>query len=117
MIFQILEYSCHGWWEDEGVSYLVTSPVSRATSRVTRYCFIFKEEPSVQSPVLTTTSFSLASHSSEPQLSFQKVILISTSEESCRRDIAPGIEGRIAFNVTGRGMCFFFWVMGIKSTF
>ncbi|CAG7824586.1 unnamed protein product [Allacma fusca] len=107
---RIAEYSCHGWWEEMGVSYLITSPLSGSR----RFCFIFRENP--QSKELGQSEkyrqspnhfFEDATFSSEsPESSdFGRVIMFSSMADSCHRNLRLGVEGSFAFNVTSQGRC------------
>nr|CAD7394572.1 unnamed protein product [Timema cristinae] len=67
-------YSCHGRWEDNGIHYLITTPLSRSSHGARRYCFMYREQ--------------------------EGVVHFSSSSDSCQRNISPGIGGALAFNVT-----------------
>jgi hypothetical protein len=71
-------YSCHGRWEDNGTNYLITTPLSRSSRGPRRYCFMYREAQ-------------------------DGVVHFSSSSDSCRRNISPGIGGAMAFNVTSTG--------------
>jgi len=71
-------YSCHGRWEDNGTHYLITTPLSRSSRGPRRYCFMYREAQ-------------------------DGVVHFSSSSDSCRRNISPGIGGSMAFNVTSTG--------------
>lgn len=71
-------YSCHGRWEDNGTHYLITTPLSRSSRGPRRYCFMYREAQ-------------------------DGVVHFSSSSDSCRRNISPGIGGVMAFNVTSTG--------------
>jgi hypothetical protein len=71
-------YSCHGRWEDNGTHYLITTPLSRSSRGPRRYCFMYREAQ-------------------------DGVVHFSSSSDSCRRNISPGIGGAMAFNVTSTG--------------
>ncbi|XP_021915227.1 uncharacterized protein LOC110827676 isoform X3 [Zootermopsis nevadensis] len=73
-------YSCHGRWEDNGTHYLITTPLSRSSRGPRRYCFMYREAQ-------------------------DGVVHFSSSSDSCRRNISPGISGVMAFNVTSTGQC------------
>ncbi|XP_033607260.1 uncharacterized protein LOC111864295 [Cryptotermes secundus] len=73
-------YSCHGRWEDNGTHYLITTPLSRSSRGPRRYCFMYREAQ-------------------------DGVVHFSSSSDSCRRNISPGIGGVMAFNVTSTGQC------------
>lgn len=72
-----IAYTCHGSWEEDGTKYLIASPMSRSSNSARRYCFIY-----------TQTEGGLR---------------VSSSSESCRRNISPGIGGSWAFNLTVDG--------------
>jgi hypothetical protein len=116
-----------------GVSYLITTPLSRASTGARRYCFVFREtlEPnpnrltmrsgksssssrysssnddssSMSQSSLDGSSISVngggALEDSEPE--FKRILHFSSIADSCRRNVAPGIEGALAFNVTTYG--------------
>lgn len=42
-MFFILAYTCHGGWYENGVSFVVTTPVTRDSTAARRYCFMSKE--------------------------------------------------------------------------
>lgn len=131
------EYACHGWWwEENGYSYLIATPLSRASTGARRYCFVFRETlepqqdklrgnglrksgkvrsssllgfPSGSSGGSRSSSDDSSSSSlvdvnpeySEPE--FKRILHFSSIADSCRRNVAPGIEGNLAFNVTSHG--------------
>ena len=37
----------------------------------------------------------------------KRILHFSSIADSCRRDVVPGVEGRLAFNVTSHGKLFF----------
>ncbi|XP_066142467.1 uncharacterized protein aus isoform X1 [Euwallacea fornicatus] len=74
----ITAYSCHARWEENGTSFLITTPISR-THGGKKFCFMYKETAP------NTVSFSSSSY--------------------CNRMIMPGITGDLVFNVTNRGQC------------
>ncbi|XP_065156032.1 uncharacterized protein aus [Atheta coriaria] len=77
----ISTYSCHGRWEENGTSYLITTPLSRASHSARTYCFIYKEARGTD------------------------VVMFSTSNDSCDRRVRPGITGELVFNVSSIGKC------------
>lgn len=123
------EYSCHGWWEEMGVSYLITTPLSRASTGARRYCFVFRETlepqqdnlrqqqrlkksnvvksssllgyPSGSADDSSSSSLDVNPEYSEPE--FKRILHFSSIADSCRRNVAPGIQGDLAFNVTSHG--------------
>ncbi|XP_050310144.1 uncharacterized protein LOC126746083 [Anthonomus grandis grandis] len=74
----ITAYSCHGRWEENGTSFLITSPISRAHGSK-KFCFMYKE--------ISTN------------------LVAFSSSSNCNRMIRPGITGELIFNVTNRGRC------------
>ncbi|XP_019771742.1 uncharacterized protein LOC109545465 isoform X2 [Dendroctonus ponderosae] len=74
----ITAYSCHGRWEENGTSFLITTPISRAHG-ARKFCFMYKELG-------------------------PNVVAFSTSSY-CNRLIQPGITGDLIFNLTNRGKC------------
>jgi hypothetical protein len=119
------EYSCHGFWEESGVSYLITTPLSRASTGARRYCFVFREtlEPlQTQGKVSSSRIISSSSedhHHNPSSLSgeetgpeFKRILHFSSIADSCRRNVSPGIEGALAFNVTSHGELSFVWQLG-----
>ncbi|XP_046400399.1 uncharacterized protein LOC124166762 [Ischnura elegans] len=79
----ISAYSCHGRWEDNGTHFLITTPLSRSSHGARRLCFIYREGGP----------------------SSGGVVHFSSSPDSCRRNVLPGVEGALAFNVTSIGQC------------
>ena len=85
LCFCVTAYTCHGNWEEGGTRYLIASPSTSGSrspgsaSAARRYCFIY-----------TQTDGELR---------------VSSSLESCRRNISPGISGSWAFNLTANGHC------------
>ncbi|KAG8233725.1 hypothetical protein J437_LFUL013222 [Ladona fulva] len=79
----ISAYSCHGGWEDNGTHFLITTPLSRTSHGARRLCFIYREGGPGSGGV----------------------IHFSSSPDSCRRNVLPGVEGALAFNVTNVGQC------------
>lgn len=76
----ISSYSCHGQWEENGINYLITTPLSRSSYGARRYCFIYREH-------------------------VPGTVLFSTSPDNCERSVNPGISGELIFNVTNTGKC------------
>ncbi|OXA40598.1 uncharacterized protein LOC110860671 [Folsomia candida] len=112
------EYACHGWWEEMGVSYLITTPLSRASTGARRYCFVFRETLEPQQNRLTLTKPRTSGGGDDPSSGggggsdgedsapeFKRILHFSSIADSCRRNVAPGIEGALAFNVTSHGRC------------
>lgn len=107
-MWMLAEYTCHGWWEEMGVSYLITSPLTRQSSGGRRSCFMFRENPEGrargekyrQSSIFDETGFSSESPDSSD---YGRFIQFSTSTQSCHRHLKIGSEGTLAFNVTSQG--------------
>lgn len=119
------EFSCHGWWEEKGISYLITTPLSRSSSGASRYCFIFREIPSLSSlesksrgvgggvgkPVQQKLKLSRGYLDEEEEVDVSedddtdlgRVLQFSSIADSCRRGVAPGVEGFLAFNISSNG--------------
>lgn len=92
-------YACYGSWEEDGISYLITSPgnnPSRKQPETSKYCFIFQLSNQLQSAVIEG---GLGKAAGPPVLRMSKVT------ESCDRMIKPGIDGGWAFNFTINGTC------------
>ncbi|CAG9815224.1 unnamed protein product [Phaedon cochleariae] len=89
-------YSCHGSWEENGISYVITTPVSRKSTDNLRYCFIYTLAPETDAGVLEG---SLGKGVGPP------VLRLSGVSESCHRTVVPGVTGNWAFNFTRNGTC------------
>lgn len=89
-------YSCHGSWEEDGVSYVISTPVARKSTDALKYCFIYTLANQPQSAVIEG---GLGKNVGPP------VLRLSASAESCHRHIKPGISGSWAFNFTSNGTC------------
>ncbi|XP_077285540.1 uncharacterized protein LOC143910818 [Arctopsyche grandis] len=76
----ITAYSCHGGWTDNGTSFLITTPLTRDSIGAKRYCFIYKE-------------------------SNDRTIHFTRTSENCDRNLWPGVDGALVFNVTSSGEC------------
>ncbi|XKL68948.1 hypothetical protein PGB90_006717 [Kerria lacca] len=82
-------YLCHGSWihnvsQNSSVHYLVTTPLSRTSRGVRRYCFMYQ----------TNEDSSL--------------IHFTSTSDTCHRDSIPGTDGALSFNITpigGAGKC------------
>lgn len=72
---KIETYECHANWHENGTNYLITS----IKGKKDRFCFVYTE--------------------------IDKVLQFSSLQESCKRNIQPGISGIMAFNVTSNGHC------------
>ncbi|ODM93629.1 hypothetical protein Ocin01_13054 [Orchesella cincta] len=151
---EVTEYNCHGWWEEDGITYVVTTLYSTSTKlRPKRHCFVLRDSSLSESPQwmrLKTESqegqMSLFRHSNaagqRPQEeSFHhgntrqmlenpttasstsaalfffnnnnnnnhaagKILEIASFADSCRRNVALGRRGDLAFNATKIGHCF-----------
>jgi hypothetical protein len=90
----LAEYSCHGSWEENGISYVIASPVARKSTDVLRYCFIYTLS---NQPETTVIEGSLGKKVEPP------VLRLSGVSESCHRNIIPGVTGNWAFNFTSNG--------------
>jgi len=106
-----------------GVSYLITTPLSRTSTGAKRYCFVFREtlEPtqnkltmrsgkssrysssSNDDSSLSQSSLDRSSNLEDSEPEFKRILHFSSIADSCRRNVAPGIEGALAFNVTTYG--------------
>ncbi|KAJ8954264.1 hypothetical protein NQ318_005860 [Aromia moschata] len=89
-------YLCHGSWEENGISYVITTPVARKSTDAPRYCFIYTVANQVNSAVIEG---SMGKGAGPPILRFSGV------SESCHRTIVPGVTGNWAFNFTSNGTC------------
>ncbi|CAG7722660.1 unnamed protein product, partial [Allacma fusca] len=113
------EFSCHGWWEEMGVSYLVTTPLVRASTAARRYCFVFRESAKETQDlrlakkkraerlrVKDSGLFPLIEDSvesvEEDLEAFTRVLHFSSIADSCRRNVQPGVDGTLAFNVSSK---------------
>lgn len=94
-----LAYACHGSWEEDGVSYVITTPLTstkKSTHQDTtlRHCFIFQLSDKPEEAIIEG---GLGKSSGPP------ILRISKISESCHRDVVPGIDGNMAFNFTSNG--------------
>lgn len=91
-------YACHGSWEEDGLSYVITTPVtsSRKQTDNLRYCFMFQLSNQPQQAVIEG---GLGKGAGPPILRMSKVT------ESCHRHVKPGVDGSWAFNFTSNGTC------------
>ncbi|VEN51904.1 unnamed protein product, partial [Callosobruchus maculatus] len=89
-------YSCHGSWEENGVSYVIATPVSRKSTDSLRYCFIYTLANQVNPAVIEG---SMGKSSGPP------ILRLSRVSESCHRTVVPGVTGNWAFNFTSNGTC------------
>ncbi|XP_065204346.1 uncharacterized protein LOC135834409 [Planococcus citri] len=82
-------YLCHGSWShnvsrNSSIHYLVTTPLSRTSRGVRRYCFMYQ----------TNEDSSL--------------IHFTSTSDTCHRGSVPGLDGALSFNITpigGAGKC------------
>jgi len=77
IIFCIVEYECHGSWEENGMGFVIASPMSRSSTTARRYCFMYSETDSG--------------------------LQVYSSRENCDRNVSPSLEGVWAFNLTNDG--------------
>ncbi|CAH1115043.1 unnamed protein product [Psylliodes chrysocephalus] len=89
-----LSYTCHGSWEENGISYVITTPQSKKSTEA-KYCFMYKQDQ-VNSPIIEGI---LIKGVDLP------VLRMSGVTESCHRHIVPGVTGNWAFNFTSNGTC------------
>ncbi|XP_021965453.2 uncharacterized protein LOC110860669 isoform X1 [Folsomia candida] len=110
----VSEYACHGWWEENGINYLITTLTSRSISSPgpRKYCFIYRDMPipleskTYQEKLkLRKKSFIGGDDELFQDHDFQRIMQFSAILDSCSRDVSPGIEGFLAFNVTSKGRC------------
>lgn len=105
----ISEYACLGFWEELGINYLITTSTSRSSSLPRKYCFIYRDMPI---PLESKTYQGKLKKYQEDDIEvfrrddgdFGRVMQFSSIAGSCRRDVSPGIEGFLAFNVTSKGL-------------
>lgn len=85
------EYHCHGQWESDGVTYVVASPVSRASNAPRRVCFAIRLGSSTGS-----------SSSSSPQFhDTDDTLTLTARHDTC---IQQQHDAHIAINATLQGM-------------
>lgn len=77
-------YLCHGSWshnvsQNSSIHYLVTTPLSRTSRGVRRYCFMYQ----------TNEDSSL--------------IHFTSTSDTCHRGSIPGLDGALSFNITPIG--------------
>ncbi|CAH1993026.1 unnamed protein product, partial [Acanthoscelides obtectus] len=89
-------YTCHGSWEENGVSYVIATPVSRKSTDSSKYCFIYTLANQVNPAVIEG---SMGKSSGPP------ILRLSRVSESCHRTTIPGVTGNWAFNFTSNGTC------------
>lgn len=84
LLLCVTVYLCHGSWihnvsQNSSVHYLVTTPLSRTSRGVRRYCFMYQ----------TNEDSSL--------------IHFTSTSDTCHRDSIPGADGALSFNITPIG--------------
>lgn len=87
-------YSCHGSWEENGVSYVIATPLSKKQNESPRYCLIYTLANQVSGTVIEG---SLGKDTDPP------ILRLSGVTESCHRTTVPGVTGEWAFNFTSNG--------------
>lgn len=75
--FHATAYECHGSWDENGIGFLIASPLSRSSTTARRYCFSYSET--------------------------DEGLQVYSSSDSCLRDGSPNLEGIWAFNLTVDG--------------
>lgn len=93
-------YSCHGTWEENGTSYLIASTSKAVGAK--RFCFIYTRE---LMPVAHGYNRLDGKHGPTAAARRSSILRLSTVAESCLRDIVPGHNGALAFNLTVEGQC------------
>ncbi|XP_018562626.1 uncharacterized protein LOC108904516 [Anoplophora glabripennis] len=88
-------YSCHGSWEENGITYVITTPVARKSTDALRYCFIYTLADEAKSAMID----GILGKEGPP------ILRLSGVSESCHRNIVPGVGGNWAFNFTSNGTC------------
>ena len=96
----ITAYFCHGSWEDNGISYLIASPVSRDSVGARRFCFIYTHSGGESNSGLSQNTEGSKRGSLS---SVASMLRLSSVTESCHRNINPGVTGVWAFNLTING--------------
>ncbi|XP_054719213.1 uncharacterized protein LOC129228555 [Uloborus diversus] len=71
----VKSFHCHGDWEENGRSYLVTG----LRNTKTKYCFVYWTN--------------------------DKTTHLSGIHDTCRRTIEPGVTGNFTFNISSAGLC------------
>jgi len=110
------DYNCHGWWSENGITYLLTTRSSSQQSvRPQRHCFAFRDlsASSQQSSSLTGEDSNGQEDSSGYNNNHNNrggggdgegsLLVFSSFADSCRRNVVLGQEGDFAFNVTKMG--------------
>jgi hypothetical protein len=93
-------YFCHGSWEENGTSYLITSPVSRKSVGARRYCFIYTRSGGESATGVPQNPDGNKRGGVGPA---SAILRLSSVTESCHRNINPGITGSWAINLTING--------------
>ncbi|CAL8089252.1 unnamed protein product [Orchesella dallaii] len=66
---EVTEYNCHGWWEEHGITYVVTTLSSTSTKlRPKRHCFVLRDS-SISSFLESPHWLGLKAESQEGQMS------------------------------------------------
>lgn len=91
-------YSCHGTWEENGTSYLIAS-TSKSTG-AKRFCFIYTRE---LLPLAHGYNRANGKHGPLAEARRSSILRLSSVAESCLRDVVPGHDGALAFNLTVEG--------------
>ncbi|RVE46580.1 hypothetical protein evm_008767 [Chilo suppressalis] len=73
-------YTCHGGWYENGVSFVVTTPVTRDSTAARRYCFVSRE-------------------------SRGSALAVARSPNNCERSPAPAAPHALLFHATATGEC------------
>uniref|UniRef100_A0A6P7EZZ2 Uncharacterized protein LOC114324512 n=1 Tax=Diabrotica virgifera virgifera TaxID=50390 RepID=A0A6P7EZZ2_DIAVI len=87
-------YTCHGSWEENGISYVITTPVTKKSSEA-KYCFMYKQDQLTSGIIEGNLGKTIG----------PPILRMSGVSESCHRHIIPGINGNWAFNFTSNGTC------------
>ena len=116
-----------------GVSYLITTPLSRSSTGARRYCFVFRDATAEVLPrdvqlqkqqqgkvqkkktAGSTSLFSLINQAggagqvgddhgaADEDEEVFRFLQFSSIVDSCRRNVQPGIDGSLAFNASQQG--------------
>ncbi|XP_057655984.1 uncharacterized protein LOC130893694 [Diorhabda carinulata] len=91
---QAISYTCHGNWEENGVSYVIATSLSKKFPEA-KYCFMYKQDQMNSAIIEGNLGKGLG----------PPILRMSRVTESCHRNIDPGISGNWAFNFTSNGTC------------
>ncbi|KAL1500971.1 hypothetical protein ABEB36_006381 [Hypothenemus hampei] len=100
-------FDCHGSWEEDGVTYVITTqqqPTSSNARRsmhqdtIQRQCFMFQQSSHLQEPLIQ-------GNSPKNPVTGPSYLKLSSVSESCHRHINPGVDGSWALNFTSNGTC------------